>query len=142
MVLPQHFPPPKQYPSNRVPKAEILKALNASEKELPLPALVNQYDFDSATMRSQRQRAILGVIIPHILQKTFPINTITSSLHTAGLPPIGPGKPAVLSTFPQGPSPLQQNRSYPTVSGPVLASQELLAEICIFCSNKHDSRER
>ena len=129
MVLPQNFPPPKLYPSNRVPKAEILKALNASEKELPLPALFDQYDFDSTTTRSQRQREILVEVIPRALEKPLSISTITSSWQTAGLLPIGSGKDAVLSKLPEGPRPVQQNRSYPTISGRVLTSQELLAEI-------------
>lgn len=129
MVVPQSFPPPKQYPANRVPKSEILKALNASEKELPLPALFDQYDFDNTTTRSQRQREILVDVIPRALEKALSISTITSSWRTAGLLPIGTGKDVVLSKLPEGPPPMQQNRSYPTISGRMLTSQELVAEI-------------
>ena len=79
IVLPQSFPPHKHYPSGRLPKEEILKALNAAETEISLPALVNQDVFDSTTSRSQCQGEILVDDIPRALEKALSITTIASS---------------------------------------------------------------
>ena len=129
IVVPQSFPPHKRYPSGRLPKEEILKALNASETEIPLPALFDQYVFDSTTSRSQRQREILVDVIPRALEKALSITTISSSWQTAGLLPIGTGKDTILSKLPEGENQVPQPRSFPVISGRILTSAEVLTEM-------------
>ena len=129
LVLPESFPPIKHYTYARLPKAEILKALNSSEKEIGLPALFDQYTLDSSTTRSQCQREILVDVIPRALERALSIATVTSSWQTAGLLPIGTGKDSVLSKLPEGTVPTIPRRSYPIISGRILTASELLTEM-------------
>ena len=129
LVVPQSFPPHKRYTYARLSKAEILKALNSSEKEIGLPALFDEYELDNESTRSQRQRQILIEVIPRALEQALSISTITSAWKTAGLLPVATGKESVLSKLPQGTVPSTPVRSFPTISGRILTSPELLTEM-------------
>ena len=129
LVVPQTIPPHKRYSYARLSKAEILKALNASEKDIGLPALFDQYEFDTDSTRSQRQRKILVEVIPLALEKVLSISTIASAWKTAGLLPVDTGKDSVLSKLPEGTVPTTPSRSYPIISGRILTSPELLTEM-------------
>ena len=138
MVLPKSLPSPTQYPYARAPKHEILKALNAANIDVPLPSLFDDYKFDEKSSRAERQRAILVQVIPRALEKALSIGTMESAWKKAGLLPPKTGKESVLSRLPEGTATLPPRRSVPIISGRILTSQQMLAEMWEWEVRKHN----
>ena len=137
IVLPKNLPSPTHYPYARLPKHEILKALNAADVDIPLPSLFDNYKFDGKSSKAERQRAILVQVIPRALEKALSIATMECAWKKAGLLPLKTGKESVLSQLPEGTVIASPKRSVPTISGRILTSQQMLAEMWEWETKKH-----
>ena len=102
----------------------------------PLPALFDSYEYDANVMGAERDRQMLVEAIPRALEKALSIDTVRSSWELSGLLPLSQSpsgiicnKDSVLKRLPVGKRILPHARASPYISGRIITSEAVLAEI-------------
>ena len=137
LVFPDNLPSPIRRKSARLTKRVVIEMLKSTDiATYPLPALFDSYEYEANAMGAERERHMLVEVIPRALEKALSIDTVRSSWELSGLLPLSQSpsgiisnKESVLKRLPVGKPILTHSRASPYISGRILTTDAVLAEI-------------
>ena len=137
LVFPANLPSPIRRRSARLTSRVVIEMLKSTDMATyPLPALFDSYEYDANIMGAERDRQMLVEVIPRALEKALSIDTVRSSWELSGLLPLSKSpsgiicnKDSVLKRLPVGTPIVPHARASPYISGRIITSDAVLAEI-------------